>query len=62
MPDGLRVTVADNGQGIRVQKFANDRRIGLGTRLVDAFARQANGKVTVESDDTGTRVTLDLAA
>lgn len=62
VPDGLRVTVADNGQGIRLQKMANDRRIGLGTRLVDAFARQANGKVTVESDDTGTRVTLDLAA
>lgn len=62
VPSGLRVTVADNGVGMRRVDQPNDRRRGLGTKLVDAFARQANGTVTIDSDSSGTRVTLDLAA
>lgn len=63
VPSGLRLTVADNGVGISaVEEQRNDRRGGLGTKLVDAFARQANGVVNVDSDQSGTRVTLDLAA
>lgn len=62
VPQGLKLTVADNGVGMRADAPRNDRRGGLGTRLVDAFARQAGGQVTVESDEAGTRVEVQLAA
>lgn len=58
---GLRITVADDGVGIAPRKPAS-RQGGLGTKLVDAFARQAGGTVAVESDGSGTRVSVDLAA
>ncbi|MBY0582219.1 MAG: ATP-binding protein [Sphingomonas sp.] len=60
--DGWRLAVADNGVGTQATQSASNRRGGLGTKLVDAFARQAGGQLTVESDATGTRATLELAA
>ncbi len=60
VPGGWRVTVADDGVGLPSAAAKADRRIGLGTRLIDAFARQANGTVSVESGAGGTRVMLDL--
>lgn len=63
VPDGWQVEVGDNGSGYDKQATAKDRRNGgLGTKLVDAFARQANGSVKVASDDAGTRVTVDIIA
>ena len=35
---------------------------GLGSRLIEAFARQAGGTIHTDSDRTGTRVTIELAA
>ena len=35
---------------------------GLGQRLVEAFARQANGTLTFDSGGAGTRVTIDFKA
>lgn len=59
--DGWRLVVADNGSGIAPAK-AEMSRGGLGQRLVEAFARQANGTLTTESDSNGTRVTVDFKA
>jgi two-component sensor histidine kinase len=57
---GWSLSVADNGVGLPAVPAPS--RGGLGTRLIDAFARQAEGRLRTESDATGTRVTLDLAA
>lgn len=60
--DGWQLTVADNGVGMAAERASVDTDGGLGSRLVDAFARQANGAITIDSDPTGTVVTLSLAA
>jgi two-component sensor histidine kinase len=57
---GWRLTVGDDGVGLPAQ-LSDDRNGALGRRLVDAFARQADGTLSVESDSHGTRFTLDLA-
>ncbi len=61
--EGWRLVVADNGVGMptapRPTAVADG---GLGTKLVDAFVRQADGTIMVDSDATGTAVTLLLAA
>ena len=57
---GWQLVVADDGVGITERQRPGVDG-GLGQRLVDAFARQADGTVTVDSDKTGTRVTLELA-
>lgn len=62
VPEGLRLVVADDGVGMPPPAQRNDRRGGLGTKLVDAFVRQAEGTVRVDSDDRGTRVEVLLAA
>ena len=58
---GWRLVVADDGIGIDPAK-AERAKGGLGQRLVEAFARQANGTLTTESSSNGTRVTVDLKA
>lgn len=58
--DGWRLSVADDGVGIDGDRRAASSDGGLGSRLVDAFARQANGAISVDSDPTGTVVTLTL--
>jgi two-component sensor histidine kinase len=61
---GWRLAVADDGVGMNERKRRSPdggRDGGLGQRLIDAFARQADGTITVDSDKTGTRITLDLA-
>lgn len=61
-PGGWRLTVRDDGIGIgKMPKRRKGDQGGLGTRLIDSFARQAGGTVTVESDATGTLVTFDMA-
>ena len=57
--DGWTLIVADDGVGLPA---ATAPRGGLGTRLIDAFARQAGGKLRTESGAGGTRKTLELAA
>ena len=57
---GLRVSVVDNGIGFQ-PATPPTRQGGLGSKLIEAFARQAGGTVTVNSDATGTRVVVDLA-
>ena len=58
---GWRLVVADDGIGIDHAK-AERAKGGLGQRLVDAFARQANGTLNIDSDAAGTRVTVDFKA
>lgn len=58
---GWTLAVADNGVGLP-PKGAPVSPGSLGTRLIDAFARQAEGRLHTESDPTGTCVTLDLHA
>lgn len=58
---GWRLVVRDDGIGIDPVKAENAKG-GLGQRLVDAFARQANGTLTTQSDGNGTRVTVDFKA
>lgn len=55
---GWTLTVSDNGVGLPA---APAPRGSLGTRLIDAFARQAGGTLRTESKSTGTRVTVELA-
>lgn len=59
--DGWTVDVADNGVGLPSGSTSAPPG-SLGTRLIDAFARQAEGRLHTESGPTGTRVTLDLHA
>jgi PAS domain S-box-containing protein len=55
-PGELRLTVADNGQGIDPRRADS----GLGGRLVEGFAQQLGGQLKRESDSLGTTVRLIL--
>lgn len=57
-----RLTVADDGVGLPAGGGARAKRSdgGLGSRLIEAFAKQAGGTLTTQSDAHGTRVTMDL--
>ncbi|GAA0669883.1 hypothetical protein GCM10009102_20520 [Sphingomonas insulae] len=58
-PGGWTLIVSDDGVGMgEVQPAGPDH--GLGSRLIPAFARQANGSLTTESGPDGTIVTMDL--
>jgi two-component sensor histidine kinase len=56
VPGELRLTVADDGQGLDPRRADS----GLGGRLVDAFAQQLGGQVERKSDSQGTAVHLNL--
>ncbi len=57
-PGELRLTVADDGQGLDPRGADS----GLGGRLVDGFAQQLGGQVEWKSGRTGTTVQLILPA
>lgn len=59
---GWRLTVADNGVGMPTSPRARKRDGGLGTRLIEAFARQAGGTLTTASDGNGTCATMEIPA
>ncbi len=54
LPGELRLTVADDGQGIDPRRADS----GVGGRLVDGFAEKLGGKVERKSDSRGTTVHL----
>ena len=54
VPGELRVTVADDGQGLDPRRADS----GLGDRLVDGFAQQLGGQVERKSGSRGTSVHL----
>jgi two-component sensor histidine kinase len=56
LPGELRLTVADDGQGLNPRRADS----GLGGRLVDAFAEKLGGQVERKSDSQGTTVHLIL--
>jgi chemotaxis protein methyltransferase CheR len=56
LPGELRLTVADDGQGLDPRRADS----GLGGRLVEGFAQQLGGQVERESDSQGTTVRLIL--
>jgi chemotaxis protein methyltransferase CheR len=56
VPGELRLTVADDGQGLDPQRADS----GLGGRLVDGFARQLGGQIERKSGSQGTTVLLIL--
>jgi len=56
VPGELRLTVADDGQGLDPRRSDS----GLGGRLVEGFARQLGGQVERESSNKGTIVCLTL--
>jgi PAS domain S-box-containing protein len=56
LPGELRLTVADDGQGLDPRRADS----GLGGRLVDAFAEKLGGQVERKSDSRGTTVHLIL--
>jgi two-component sensor histidine kinase len=56
VPGGLRLTAADNGQGVDARRADS----GLGGRLVEGFAQQLGGELKRESDSRGTTVRLIL--
>ena len=58
-PQGYRLVVEDDGQGLPAD--FSTRRKGLGRGLVEAFTRQAGGSLTV-SKGPGARFEVDLAA
>lgn len=60
--NGWRLTVSDNGVGMSAATRTKGREGGMGTRLIDAFARQAHGTVTTESTPQGTTVIVELEA
>ncbi|QIG81464.1 sensor histidine kinase [Stakelama tenebrarum] len=60
--DGWLLEVADNGIGIPEEMQIKGREGGLGQRLVTAFAGQAGGTLSTESDPHGTVTRLTLEA
>jgi chemotaxis protein methyltransferase CheR len=56
VPGALRLTVADDGQGLDPRRADS----GLGRRFVDGFAQQLGGQVERTSDSRGTTVHLIL--
>ena len=56
VPGTLRLTVADDGQGLDPRRADS----GLGGRLVEGFAQQLGGQIELESDSRGTTVRLIL--
>jgi len=56
LPGELRLTVADDGQGLDPRRADS----GVGGRLVDAFAGKLGGQVERKSDSQGTTVHLIL--
>ena len=56
VPGALRLTVADDGQGLDPQRADS----GLGGRLVEGFAEQLGGEVERETGNKGTIVCLTL--
>ena len=58
---GWTLDVVDDGVGMPDAPVESGPQNGLGSRLIEAFARQAGGTLSVDSDRTGTRVTLTLA-
>lgn len=56
---GWTLIVSDDGVGMQGAVPAGPDH-GLGSRLIPAFARQANGSLATESGPDGTVVTLDL--
>jgi two-component sensor histidine kinase len=56
-PGELRLTVADNGQGVDSRRADS----GLGGRLVEGFAQQLGGQLKRESGDKGTCGVSDIA-
>ena len=62
LPDGgYRLSVTDNGGGMAPETLAAGREGGLGKRLVEAFARQADGTITITSGPDGTHAVMDMA-
>ena len=57
---GWRLTVADDGVGMPPGPKPKRRDGGLGQRLIEAFAHQAGGTLTTDSDKTGTQVMMDV--
>lgn len=57
---GWRLTVADDGAGLPPGPQPKRRDGGLGQRLIEAFAHQAGGTLTTDSDKTGTQVMMDV--
>ena len=57
---GWRLTVADDGVGMPPGPQPARKDGGLGQRLIEAFAHQAGGTLTTDSDKTGTQVTMDV--
>ena len=60
-PRGWELTVTDDGVGME-QAAGPARDGGLGSKLIEAFARQAGGALSVESDPSGTRAALSVAS
>ena len=60
--DGWVLQVADDGVGMPATATAPGPDRGLGTRLTEAFARQAGGTISTTSGPDGTMVTMALAA
>jgi two-component sensor histidine kinase len=56
LPGELRLTVADDGQGLDLRRADS----GLGGRLVEGFAQQLGGRVERESNSQGTAVRIIL--
>lgn len=59
---GWALSVADNGTGIVARPGEARPEGGLGTRLIEAFARQAGGRVQVETGPQGTRTLVLIEA
>ena len=57
VPGELRLTVADDGQGVDPRRADS----GLGGRLVEGFAQQLGGQVERESGNTGNHRVSDIA-
>jgi two-component sensor histidine kinase len=53
-----RLSVADDGVGISAHLPNAPLKIGLGTSIVDALARQLNGRVTISAGSPGTTVVV----
>lgn len=55
---GWRLSVSDDGVGIASDLAETPARIGLGTSIVDALARQLGGRVITSAESPGTTISI----
>lgn len=56
----MMIKIKDNGQGFKINNTANNSHLGNGLQNIKSRMLQIGGKINIESNKSGTSVTLEL--